>query len=137
MNTLSSDNIVIKYKEIINTPDALVNARSLTPLQIKSCYNVRTFRARQVDWLGALVDARMLIPILMNSYYGFRTSRAHRVNLFYISTHETLAIAMFQLVSNNHPENSSNPPENSSNTPENSIWEQGKERKGNGIGRVI
>ncbi len=107
MNTLSSDNIVIKYKEIINTPDALVDARSLTPLQIKSCYNVRTFRARQVDWLGALVDARMLIPILMNSYYGFRTFRAHRVsNLFNIYMRELLAITTFQLVYKDPPENS-------------------------------
>lgn len=107
MHTLSLDNIVTKYKEVINSPDALVDARSLTPLQIKSCYNVRTFRARQVDWLGALVDARMLIPILMNSYYGFRTFRAHRVsNLFNIYMRELLAITTFQLVYKDPPENS-------------------------------
>jgi len=151
MHTLFLYNIAIKYKEVINSPNALVDARSLTPLQIKSCYNVRTFHARQVGWLGALIDARMLIPIEKNSYYGFRTSRAHRVNLFYMSMHKTLTIVMFQLVSSNSPENSSNIPENSSNfpessriilerssnAPENSSLEQGKERKGNGIGRVI
>ncbi len=113
MYILSFDNIAITYKEVINALDALVDARSLTPLQEKSCYNVRTSRARHSGWLGALVNARMLIPIQKNSYYVFRTSRAHRVNLFYISTHETLAIAMFQLVSNNPPENSSNALENS------------------------